>query len=214
MPDKKDELVAGIHRYDLFSPSTIFQGFNASEEAKAHFFERFNKYMTFATRGLCETNPQFKQVIPYCLILRGKEIYVTRRLDKGGEARLHNKHSVGIGGHMNPVQGVDGEGVIKCNLFRELHEELQFLWPGRVCAPPPEFVGLINDDSNDVSAVHLAAVYVFKLPLGTRIKVRETEELAGGFMKLKEAAELPNLEPWSALCFTQYLLPHLEKEPA
>jgi hypothetical protein len=56
----------------------------------------------FVERARAETSPQWKQVIPYSLVECDGRILVVRRLRKGGESRLHEKHSIGIGGHINP----------------------------------------------------------------------------------------------------------------
>ena len=52
-----------------------------------------------------EEDPSFKQLIGYVLLkdINTGEVLVYKRLVGGGEARLHGKASVGIGGHMNEV---------------------------------------------------------------------------------------------------------------
>ena len=61
----------------------------------------------FMPRAEAEERPDYKQIIPYVILLQGDKVFVTRRLNKGGEARLHGRISIGIGGHINPV---DEEG--------------------------------------------------------------------------------------------------------
>ncbi|MEG1686418.1 MAG: hypothetical protein RR276_00900, partial [Angelakisella sp.] len=56
----------------------------------------------FIPRPEAENDPTRKQIIPYVVLCRGSEVFATRRLNKGGEARLHGLLSLGIGGHINP----------------------------------------------------------------------------------------------------------------
>ena len=62
---------------------------------------------SFLPRPEAEQDPGYRQIIPYVLLCRGEKVFATRRLNKGGEARLHGKVSVGIGGHINPVDETD-----------------------------------------------------------------------------------------------------------
>ena len=55
----------------------------------------------FMPRAKAETDPSFKQVIPYVVITDGKNILHYVRGKKAGEQRLVAKGSVGIGGHIN-----------------------------------------------------------------------------------------------------------------
>ena len=52
----------------------------------------------YMPRAEAEGQPAFKQIIPYVILRQGDKIFVTRRLNKGGEARLHGKISIGVGG--------------------------------------------------------------------------------------------------------------------
>jgi hypothetical protein len=71
-------------------------------------------------------------------------------------------------------------------------------------------VGLINDDSNPVGAVHVGVVQVLDLGPGGRAEVRERDLLEGRWVSLDElerlAASGANFETWSKL-----LVPHLHR---
>ena len=56
----------------------------------------------FRPRNILEEDSSYKQIIPYAVICYGNEVYMFSRLNKQTEARLHNKCSLGVGGHMNP----------------------------------------------------------------------------------------------------------------
>jgi predicted NUDIX family phosphoesterase len=145
----------------------------------------------FAPRAAMEDDPSFKQVIPY-LVLRDRERYfLMRRTRAGGDARLHDLWSIGVGGHLNP-----GDGDLPGGLRREWAEEL-------IAAFVPEFrlVGLLNDDTTPVGSVHLGAVYVADAA-GRPVAIRETDKLAGSFATRDEVAAVTDaMETWSRLVF-------------
>ena len=81
-------------------------------------------------------------------------------------------------------------------LRREWREEL-------VADFEPAFrlVGLLNDDTTEVGAVHLGAVYVAEAA-GRPVTIRETDKLTGSFAEPHEVAAVADkLETWSRLCF-------------
>jgi predicted NUDIX family phosphoesterase len=57
----------------------------------------------YVERARAEREPAWKQVIPYAVVVRGSEVLLMKRLRKGGEGRLFDKLSIGVGGHLNPV---------------------------------------------------------------------------------------------------------------
>jgi predicted NUDIX family phosphoesterase len=98
----------------------------------------------FVERSVAERTPAWKQVIPYTLVQCGERILLARRTKQGGEARLHDKHSIGIGGHINPVD-LEPDAVrnpLPAGARREIDEELDVRGTYELRA-----VGLINDDS-------------------------------------------------------------------
>src|SRR5206468_8916787 len=60
----------------------------------------------FIVRQIAEESPQYRQIIPYvvirCLHESNVQWFVLRRTRLGTDARLHEKISLGIGGHINP----------------------------------------------------------------------------------------------------------------
>ncbi len=143
----------------------------------------------FAPRRAMEADPSFKQVIPYLVLRDGPRVFLMRRTRAGGDARLHDRWSIGVGGHLNP-----GDGDIHGGLLREWREEV-------TAGFEPEFrlLGLLNDDTTDVGRVHLGVVYVADAE-GRRVDVRETDKLSGGFVDLAAVrAVFDGLETWSQL---------------
>lgn len=145
----------------------------------------------YAPRAAMERDPAWKQLIPYLVLRDGERYFLMRRTRSGGDARLHDRWSIGVGGHVNP--GDDG---LIGGLRREWREEL-------VADFEPDFepVALLNDDTTDVGAVHLGIVFVADAA-GRPVSVRETDKLVGSFATSAEVAAVrADLESWSGLVF-------------
>ena len=147
----------------------------------------------FIDRPAAEEDPSYKQIIPYVVLTRKGLVFATRRLNKGGESRLHGKVSIGIGGHINPVDETDRRSVLMKGLERELDEEVYIQRRGELV---PQ--GFINDDGNGVGAVHLGLC--FSMEVEGEVSVKETEKLSGAWMGLQELrGEFDNMETWSQI---------------
>ena len=107
----------------------------------------------FLPRAEAEQDPAYRQIIPYITLCRGDEVLCTRRLKKGGEARLHGLLSLGLGGHINALDG-DTEGIFQRGLHRELAEEADYTPVGEL-----QPLGVINDDRTEVGSVHLGFAF-------------------------------------------------------
>ena len=145
----------------------------------------------FRPRPDAENDPSWKQIIPYLLLRDGERIFLMRRTRAGGDERLHDRYSIGVGGHVNPA-----DGDVLGGLRREWAEELEADFE-------PEFqpVGVLNDDENAVGAVHLGLVYSADAG-GRPVVIRETHKLEGAFASVDEVAAVADkLETWSALLF-------------
>jgi predicted NUDIX family phosphoesterase len=145
----------------------------------------------FEPRAAMERDPRFKQVIPY-LVLRDRDRYfLMRRTRAGGDERLHDFFSIGVGGHLNP-----GDVDLAGGLAREWSEEISADF-----VPEFRLVGLLNDDETDVGRVHLGVVFMADAA-GRAVAVRETEKLEGRFAEPPEVlAVYERMETWSQLVF-------------
>src|SRR4051794_24182824 len=83
-----------------------FQGFSA--EADRYLEGLLGAGLgEFRPRSEMETDPSFKQIIPYVVFRSGEDIFCYTRGSSQGEARLHRLRSIGVGGH---VDEADAEG--------------------------------------------------------------------------------------------------------
>ena len=167
--------------------------------------EREGRYLD---RSIAELDPTHKQLIPYVVVRDGNRVFLMHRTDAGGDARLHGKASIGVGGHLNPVD--TGEDPLMAGLRREWGEELEADWD-----PAFELVGLLNDDRNRVGAVHLGVVFTVEAD-GRPVDVREDDKLVGGFVEPRMVhGAWDRLETWSQLVAEALgLAPSLEQYEA
>ncbi|HJT63422.1 MAG TPA: NUDIX hydrolase, partial [Candidatus Limnocylindria bacterium] len=143
-------------------------------------------------RAAAETDPAHKQLIPYVVVRDGPQAFLMERTAAGGDARLHHRATIGVGGHVNPVD--EGQDPIATGLQREWDEEIAADWD-------PEFtpIGLLNDDRNPVGSVHLGLVYEVDAA-GRPLSVREHEKLSGRLASAEEIrAAWDRMESWSQL---------------
>ena len=86
----------------LFDELGSFQGFPGDVNTYlSAFLNPENNF--FKERPAAELDPTHKQLIPYTLFHHAGRYLVYTRGGSSGEKRLVAKNSVGIGGHINPV---------------------------------------------------------------------------------------------------------------
>jgi predicted NUDIX family phosphoesterase len=167
----------------------------AGESGEGELAELIRRRGEFRPRSAMEIDPSWKQVIPYPILRDGPRWFLMRRTRAGGDARLHDRFSIGVGGHVNPADGgLDGD--LSGALAREWTEELAIDF-----VPPFRFVGLLNDDTTPVGQVHLGLVYEGEAG-GRPVAIRETDKLTGGFVESAAVSAVADrLETWSLLAF-------------
>jgi predicted NUDIX family phosphoesterase len=152
----------------------------------------------FLPRPEAEEDPSYKQLIPYLMVRHGQQVLCYTRGGSGGEARLHARLSLGLGGHINDKDAGSGPfdaAAFRRAIERELHEELAI--PGGYRLRP---VALLNDDGNDVGRVHLGIVHLVEVETPD---VRPLEEAIAepNFLTAEELHPLrERLESWSQIC--------------
>ncbi|MCC3687486.1 hypothetical protein LLR47_19980 [Bacillus cereus] len=209
---KEDEIILVASRNKLFNYGTLeFQGVTSDESLVDTIMYHFDMYYKSMRRGSveevdtpvsknAELNFDYKQPIPYIVIRRGDEFFVTERLQGGGESRLHGKLAMGAGGHMNPLSATEDEPfatVLEENIKRELDEELDI---NRKVEIKP--IGLINDDSDTTGKVHIGILGIIDLDVEATVAVKEVEQLAGHWMTLdvlKSKEVYERLENWGKI---------------
>ncbi len=183
-----DEQVLVVAR-DLCPDGATWHGLRA--DGLTTFLDVIARDGRYAPRDAMEQDPAYKQIIPYLVLRDGERYFLMRRTRAGADRRLHDRWSIGVGGHLNP--GDDG---LLGGLRREWREELDADFE-----PAFEPLALLNDDTTDVGAVHLGVV-VLAHAGGRAVTIRETEKLSGAFAPPNEvAAGAEHLETWSRIVF-------------
>ena len=182
-----EELVCVVARDRLFRDEGGWLGVRREGVAAAmRCIEVEGSYMP---RSRAENDAGLKQIIPYLVLRDGDRLFLMRRSRAGGDPRLHDLCTIGIGGHLNP-----GDGSPIGGLAREWLEEIESDF-----IPEFEFVGLLNDDTVEVGRHHLGLVYVADAA-GRPVSVRERDKLSGAFEPLTVVRHAyDQMETWSRL---------------
>ena len=186
-----------VIRRSLFDELGAFQGLNFEPEKylKA-ILSRGSTF--FIPRPEAESNPAYKQIIPYAVIVFQDTVLHYVRGKKAGEQRLIAKGSIGIGGHMNETDeslfAMD-EQAYGAGVEREVNEEIKIN-----TQLEDRIVALLNDDSTEVGRVHLGIVHVFKLA-EPNVEKREAMITGLTFLPKNELlARRETMETWSQIC--------------
>ena len=179
-----------------FEEVGAFNGFrrNLQDYLSAFLKPGVARYMD---RDAAEGDPNFKQMVVYAIFRHGERFLTYARTKKGGEARLHDKLSMGVGGHINPVDGLtDSIHTYLAGMEREIREEITFSGTAT-----QQLYAIINDDTNEVGRVHLGIVHLFDLD-GEQVTSNEKALDGLGFHTLDELKGdlYERLETWSVIC--------------
>jgi predicted NUDIX family phosphoesterase len=155
--------------------------------------------LRFMPRPAAEKDPTYKQIIPYVIIsCKGRYLSYVRG-KRAGETRLVGNRSIGIGGHINPIDDMpllgDAFETYKAAVEREIAEEINIT--GR---HTDQIVALLNDDTNEVGQVHLGVVHHWVLDEPS-VERREQMITQLAFMSMAELQSAKDtMETWSQLC--------------
>ena len=198
----------------LFKTLGYFQGFSTEIE---RYWPRLveGDHVEYRARSEMEADPSFKQLIPYCLFRwtdasGDVHLFEYQRGSGQGEARLHAKHSVGVGGHISSIDSSavlslrershlaerDGHigSVYREGMRRELEEEVIIETPYTETV-----VGLINDDETPVGMVHLGMVHLCDVQQ-PNVRPREADILGARFSPVADIlTRLDQFESWSEI---------------
>ncbi len=202
------EFVWVIRRRDLF-PIAFTHGF--CHRADSHpagrpdeLLARIRQHGFFLERRAAEQDPSFKQIIPYCVISTERGCLRLQRLRAQGETRLHDLLSIGVGGHINPIDAANARDPLDAGAHRELEEEIAVAGACEL-----ELVGTINDDTTAVGAVHFGVVY--RVPADSKtIRVVETEKMAGEVVSAADLMRSYRENPDQYESWSGFLIPRLE----
>ena len=158
----------------------------------------------FLRRSELEEDSSFKQIIPYAIISNKEAFYLFRRRSGQTEKRLHNKFSLGVGGHMNPDGSMESKEQYLINeLKRELYDEVKLL--NGCLIEDIEFIGFINDDTIPVGRVHIGLLYNIHVS-NKEVYINETDKMTADWVDKSNLAEFyEGMETWTKIIFDFYI---------
>lgn len=185
-----DEQIMVIKRSTLLGTQE-WQGLKC--DSLEHYLNQIRTNHEFMPRTPMESDPTYKQIIPYLIFTHKNRYFLMQRQAHATEQRLKNKMSLGIGGHLRQedINGDDFFGWAQ----REFHEEV--CYDGTLSM---RFLGLLNDNSNAVGQVHIGLVMILE---GDSNKISVKSELKNGTLVSIDECSLhyDNLESWSQIVF-------------
>src|SRR3990167_2521932 len=200
MPKKSEKAISGtkksfervmvVKRDEIFADG-IWRGIKTANLQK--YLNIISTRHKFLPRSEVEENPHWQQIIPYLIFEKGDKIFLMRRKSDHTDKRLANMYSIGVGGHVNKKDM--GSRNIMNWAKREFEEEISY--EGHYKS---EFLGLINDDSNDVGLVHLGLVIKISGD-SDNISIKD-EHKSGSLESLsKIGAHYKHMETWSQIVY-------------
>lgn len=142
-----------VVKKDILFQNKVFTGFLSLQEydymptilAQHDYRERTDEL---------EHDDTWQQPIPYVWLIKSstKQVFLYKRAITGGEARLHNRYSGGIGGHIDKDTEETSRNPIVDAMMRELREELVLR-----TYPEPTIIGFLKYHTG-VEAVHFGIV--------------------------------------------------------
>jgi predicted NUDIX family phosphoesterase len=175
----------------VFHAAGAFQGFNPDADRYLPLLLD-PRHVSYRPRGEVETDPTFKQIVPYIVLRWRDQVFHYTRGKRATETRLQALRSIGVGGHISANDASLFECPYREAMFREIAEEVYLEAPYE-----ERCLGLVNDDSTPVGRVHLGFVHVFTLT-EPRARRREQALTRAGFAPLAELRrQRDEFETWS-----------------
>lgn len=189
-PVHLSEEILVVKRSTLFAQQPPWNGINS--QIFDACMSTIQQHCSFMPRSHAETNPIYKQIIPYVIFTVDQKIFVMQRKSTASEQRLAHKYSIGIGGHMRQ------EDLASNDIFgwalREFEEEINYSGSHEMSK-----IGILNDDTNDVGKVHLGMILLLK-GNSSQISIKG-EHKSGTLLTLTECKALyQHMESWSQAC--------------
>jgi predicted NUDIX family phosphoesterase len=182
----KNENIVVVDKKKLFKDTPFWQGFNKVDYS---FYENINNNYQIYERNLAEEDFNFKQIIPYMIFKNENKIFCMQRNSTGGEKRLYEKYTIGIGGHIKK-EDIKSNNIIDWGI-REFNEEVNYS-----DKYDTKIIGCINDELTDVGKVHIGIIILIE---GITDKISIRSELKYGkmmtFEELKKYED--KMEYWS-----------------
>lgn len=177
--------------------------YNLIKDDNKEIFNLIKDNYVFLPRMDLETDTNYRQVIPYCIIHHNDQYLLFKRLKGQSESRLHAMLSLGAGGHIN-LRDLSSsfERIIYNGLHRELNEEISIVYD---LDNDLSYIGVINDESCVVSRSHIGFLFELTLRSG-QYKILEVDKMSASWEIYNGLIEKRNkFEDWTKIVFDQYV---------
>jgi predicted NUDIX family phosphoesterase len=162
---------------------------------------QFRGLLQSVNRNEVEDNPNFKQIIPYIVIMDHYNNILTYTR-KGSEQRLFEKQSIGFGGHWK-----NNEDFFEC-IQRELSEELSIKEFYDILFT---FIDTIYSEETFVSSVHYGFLILATIKDFSNIKGYENNEIKDIRICHFTEIEPDRLETWSRIAYEKLNICNINK---
>ncbi len=185
----------------LVFPGAIAPRHNGYSAFSQDLFDKLLSSSTFLERKEAENSTEYKQLIPYIGVFdRQGNVFSYQRSSKQKESRLRSLYSIGIGGHINPIDGLSlNKDIFFKAAIREIEEEIGI----SASENGLSVLCFVNDDSNSVGRVHFGVCLGIRISEG--IGRLEDTILQGDFKSVSDCIkDIENYETWSRF-FLEFL---------
>lgn len=192
---KAEEEYVMVFPADLLRTLGYFQGLRLEP---ARYLSAIESSASFRPRSAVETDPLYKQLIPYIILVFDGSVLSYRRGTRSSEGRLTGNRSIGIGGHVSVTDPNLFSSSYSEGMNRELREELRI--DSTYTIRP---VAMLNDDSNEVGKVHFGLIHVLVL---NEPRVTRNEQAISDLKFLSNAhlfKSIEEYENWSQICIRE-----------
>ncbi|MCX6723731.1 MAG: hypothetical protein NT155_00975 [Candidatus Staskawiczbacteria bacterium] len=199
MTNNKDDEQVLVVKSDIIFGNGKWQGLKTDN--LDYYVDLIKKNYEFRRRGDVEEDSTFQQIIPYVIFNFKEKYFLYKYLPKTTEKRLVDTYQLGFGGHINPIDGQEGN-ILEVGMMREWFEEVDF--KGNILEK--KLIGILKDDSMSVEKVHIGLVYNF-IGDSPNIFVKETEKMEGRLVDLKDIGKHieGNSGIWVKIVYNEYL---------
>jgi predicted NUDIX family phosphoesterase len=166
------------------------------------FLDYLDEHGRARHRSLAEEDETAMQVIPYVVVryvhpgTRHPFVLVGTRRKAGNEARLHNRLTLGFGGHVG--WGERPSAAFAAAVSRELDEELGYRGP----LPDRGVQAMLTEMSDAVGRVHLGAVMVLDVADFDAVSEAEPDKLGLSWVQTTGLARLTDyMERWALVVY-------------
>jgi predicted NUDIX family phosphoesterase len=197
----KKEILA-VQRGRLFGKRRkgYFTGFKPVESDEDLELEKnMTEHGEYIPRDQLENNPEYKQIVTYCVLFNHDLNAIFSYKRAGSEKRLDDQWSIGIGGHIRQM-AKPMDQVIRSNLVDNINREVAAVrYLERL-----QLMGYINCDDSPINRDHLGMLFFGEVYGSEEIRTVSPKILRGSFRSPSTVERLMKqhkFEDWSEIAY-------------